>query len=434
MLISEKSINAYRCIHCGSEKSHTRLPSRWKEWPAGEFSCGKCWSSKFSLRAVTLAVSGPATNGDPTEMQAAWKDLRERLTASWAAVGRLANWSMMQLLRADEFRRADQESISDRPDVYLYGLFGKYPDRSDWVGGASLAQAVMRSVEQDWRSDRYSVLWEASRSPRTYRFPSPLPVPAQNWSCELNGHGVATVSMGCPGGRINVRLVNDRTAMYQRDRLRMLASGEVRAGEAAIYAVPSNGPTRGGMTIRARRGRDRMPFRVMVKLIGYFPKRERAEQERSGIMRIQTGAMSLLVAEQEGHTPWRLNGDDVHSRVVGHLAALQRARDDVKQERRLAGGHRERMGRDMTAMCERHQRWRKSTLDRLSAEIANLAERRGVETVEWDDTVRDFLPSFSWYELREVYVRRKLSERGIDLIASGQVVDENPGTAREEEV
>lgn len=417
-----KVLSVYRCTDCGAEKSHTRLPNGWKE-NSGTY-CGKCWSAKFMIRAVTLAVAGPAINGNPTEMEEAWKELRQRLASAWSAAGRLANWSMTQLLRADEFRRADQTKIGKMPLTYLYGLFGKYPDRKDWDGGASIAQAVMRSVEQDWRTDRYAVLWEASRSPRTYRFPAPLPVPAQNWSCEINEQGIAVVSLGCPGGRVNVRLVNDRTAGYQRARLKVIAAGEVKIGEACIYAVPSNSQHwTSGMTIRARRGRDRMPFRVMLKLIGNFPRKDRTDHDMEGVLRVRTGAMSLLVAEQDGYDQWRLNGDDIRSRIVGHMIRLQRGRDDVKLERRFDGGHRERQHADLSAMCDRHGRWTKSVLDQLSSEIANLAERRRVASVEWDDTVREFLPSFPWYAFREVYVRRKLEDRGIDLVASGDVVD-----------
>lgn len=416
-------MKTFKCCCCGSEKLHTRLPIGWKDH-GGEVYCKTDWASRFLTRAVTLAVAGPAEDGNPTEKEAAWKELRERLSRAWSAAGRLANWSVTQLLKNDSFRVADQKKMAKMPITYLYGLFGQYPDRSDWDGGASIAQSVMRSVEQDWRSDRYSVLWEASRSPRTYKFPAPLPVPAQNWSCSINEQGIAVVSLGCPGGRINVRLVNDRTAGYQRARLRMLANGEVRCGEACIYAVPSNSQHwTSGMTIRARRGRDRMPFRVMVKLIGSFPKNAALAGELAGILRVRTGRTSFLIAEQDGHEPWRLNGDDIRLRIVGHMIRLQRGRDDAKKERRYGEEDADFGAMDMSAMCSKHDNWKKSMMDRVSSELANLAQRRRVAVVEWDDTIREFLPKYPWYEFREM-VRRKLDERGILMTNTEESEDE----------
>ena len=277
-----------KCTHCDTvrESKADRLPPKWKRLPGStDPCCAKCWGERYMLRAVTLPIKGPDVDGNPTEMEAAWKSLRERLRTAWGLSTQLANWSVQQLQKADIVRDStmikrdkdaqpilrDGKPIPAIPpipkEIYLYGLFGKYVDRAQWDGAAASAQSLMRTVEACWRESRLDVLWHYNASARTYRWPMPFPVHNDSWSVKRTDAGVWSCSLQLPGGRISLRVRNDRTRGHQFARLKQLADGTAVAGEAAIYArIVQGRDDRNGITLIGPGGKE--TYRVLLKLAG----------------------------------------------------------------------------------------------------------------------------------------------------------------------
>lgn len=428
-----------KCFGCETEtagkptkRGNERLPNGWKEWPEGVGYCGKCWHGRYAVRAVTLAVGGPADGGNPTQAQEAWQELRETLRHSWDASTRLANWSVTQMLTNDRHRQAADAKLQPMPPCYLYGLFGGYAGRGDWDGAAAAAQSLMRSVEANYRARRFAVLWDYSASAQSFRWPVPFPLHEQNWSADVDAHGTCTATLRLPGGPVVVRIGTGGDWRYQRARFAAVAAGAVKRCEAAIYARRVKGNDRRGcVTLRHRDAfGQRVDLRVMLKLVAWFPRQ--AAREMAGVLRVTTGNDALLVAEQDGQPDWRLNADHIRQRVIGHAAYLRRAADDTKYEKRWPAKQREFLNRARDERCRKHADRIGTFIDEATKIVAGLAERRRVAAVEYDDSERGFLPSFPYHRLKEG-LRRKLDDRRIEFTsvsASGEMVDETPGLAR----
>lgn len=385
------------------------------------------------MRAVTIPVQGPDATGNPTEMGEAWKTLREKLRGAWDASTMLANWAVQQLQRLDITRSAGDKKMPAMPkEIYLYGLFGQYANRSAWEGAAASAQSLLRMVEACWREERWETIWLYDRSARTYRWPTPFPIHNANWRLEKSDQGIWTCSLAFPSGRIGIRLRNDRTMHYQRKRLEQLLSGDAVAGEAAIYARPIQGNDRcNGLQIRGPGGRQ--DYRVLLKLAAWFPRPQFGDVKREGTILIHTGNDALLYAEQEGEEPWIYNGDELRRRIIGHRAMLKRHSDDTKEERRFPAEMRKRHNEGMQLRCVKHNNYVASALAEIAAMIAGLARRRRVATIEYDDSERGFIPTMNYSDLKRRIVL-KANEFGIEFkIASGEVVNETPELAREEQ-
>lgn len=423
------------CSACQTERKAKggRLPPRWKRHPETAAPlCPACWSARYYVRAVTVPIQGPDLDGNPTERGEAWRELRERLYAAWDLSTRLANWSVQQLQRLDIVRTAGMERLPPMPDgVYLYGLFGGYADRERWAGAAASAQSLMRTVEASWRASRWDVVWNYAASARTYRWPTPFPVHNRDWSLSRSDAGVWSVSLTLPGGRVVLRIRNDRTLHYQRRRLEQLLGGAAVPGEAALYARTVQGNDRfNGLSIRGPGGRQ--DYRVLLKLAAWFPRPE-AVAGRAGEMLVRTGNDSLLYAEMSDEEPWVYHGDDLRRRVIGYRATLQRWRDDQKAERRFPAAVRRRSGEEQQRRATRHQNYVGTQLAEIAAMVAGLARRRKVATVVYDDSERGYLPDLNYSSLK-TRLENKCHEWGIEFRhASATTVNETPASARGEQ-
>lgn len=418
-----------KCSTCPSErdiKSESRLPPRWKRIPeSNDPCCPLCWDARYFMRAVTVPIQGPDINGNPTEMGEAWKDLRTRLYAAWDASTRLANWSVQQLQRLDVVRTAEMKKIQPMPkDIYLYGLFGAHPDREAWAGAAASAQSVMRTVEANWRSSRFDVLWMYNASARTYRWPTPFPVHNRDWELSRTDQGIWSVSLTLPGGRLNLRIRNDATLRYQRKRMEQLLAGRCGGlGEAALYARVVQGNDRNnGLMITGPGGKQK--YRVMLKLVAWFPRPDPVELGgRQDEMRVSTGNASLLTVEQNDCEPWLYHGDDLRRKIIGYLASLQRHRDDTKAERRFPAHVRRRHLEDQQKAATKHNNRVTTEIQSIAAMVAALAARRKVASILYDDSDRGFIPQMPYFQLKG-RIEQKANELGIQFrVASGATVD-----------
>jgi hypothetical protein len=117
---------------------------------------------------------------------------------------------------------------------------------------------------------------------------------------------------------------------------------------------------------------------------------------------------------------WVLNGDQVRRWTAEHRRKLDRWSDDQKAENRPPKFQARR-----EADAEKYRRRIDSACHEAAAQLTNYAARKRFGTIRYNDTVRDFVVTFSWGRLRHL-VREKADAKGIrfELVdASGSVVE-----------
>lgn len=405
------------CVGCDKRQTSKRLPFGWHTDGGDRPHCKDCWNKAYRPLTVTGVVAGPLTDLPPQEAGELWAELRAAVMDAWGASTRLANWTVTELLRSEPGRahRAKLEKLT----AYLYGLFGGSPLRGEWGGATQSANAVMRWAEAKYRDQRFAVQVTNAASAMTFRWPVPLPVPEQSWSLRTErDHFVLGVPLG--GQKWDLRLRNDPTMGRHRERLGQLLDGRAVPGELRLCGNPA-GDDRNGVRFRRPGGGESRHVRLMARISGWFPKGEPVAGE--GDLLVTTGAASLLSAVVPGDTdPWVVHADHVREWVIASAAMRRRWSDDLKAEGRTPA----RIRRRRADAAERHNgkyaRRLDSACEEISAWVANYAARRKVGRVVYDDAVRDWCPAFAYSRLRES-IRRKVGERGLEFVASGEAVE-----------
>jgi hypothetical protein len=396
------------CDRCGGSraakpgKDNIRLPRGWHRHRDALW-CEPCWKSAFTLRSATFAVAGPA---DGT-----WEEFRAALKECWQASTQLANWAVMTLARRDVTRRPGMDKLPPMPKVELYRL--ARPDGME-VGDAQSRSCLFRAVEAKYRAARYEVVWRCERALPTFRYPVPYPVHNQSWEARLGDDGEALVNLRLGGRRWTLRLRGGAEFRRQFGQHRQLVKGEALAGELAVYQVETTDSAhRPGVASREPGGGRRAVSRVMVKLVGWFPKREARESE--GTLFVRTGPDSLLsyrVDDGDEVAYRHQNSDHLRRWVAEHRRKLDRLNEDRKREKRVSKRTRMRMTEAGEAWSRKYNDRLDSHCHEVSAAIAAFAERRRVARVVLDDTDKSYVASFPWAKLR-LYLKYKLDERRI---------------------
>lgn len=391
------------CAHCHVNRGREdRLPMGWTR-DGTAILCPACWSDRYMMRSITIPVAAP-TSCD-------WRELRPILDGAWAEARRLGNWALRQLALADEALRAPGEkSPGKMPRVYLYGLAGERYDRWDqWRGSKGAALCILRQAESRYRTSRYDV-WRGIASLPSYRDDLPYPLDADQWATTIDDGGALLCTLALPGGRVTLRLKGGPGFRRQRAAVEQAIDGTAHKGEAAIY----------------QRRRASGPSYLAVKLCLWLPRKIAATNgERT--LAVRSDAESMWIAQPSWRDePWRLHGDDIRARIVGHSRWRQRRADDLKHEKRWPEHVRAQMVADGESRLKRHAQRVDSWLHESTAALGGFAARNRVSCVVYDDTNHDWCETVPWSLLRE-RLKYKLHELGIEMeLARVGVTEKTP--------
>ena len=436
----------YTCSACGVERPGraTRrggcaLPSKWKARGNGRL-CGKCWAAAYAVRAAILPAVAVVGGGTAEEFVAAMRDAFRLSTG-------LYNWAVRRLLAEDGHRLPGEKGLPPPPKLEPYRA---YNDAGRPLGEAAAgpASAIFRAAKADYLRCRHAALWAGEQSLPLKRFPAPYPVRAQEVAGKvaLDGQGRPLVTFRLhadgAGPSWTLRLASGREFARQLAMVRQVLSGEAKVGQMDLYTQPCGAGAAGVvLAFRKTSGGQRIPCRLMVKLVGSFPRA--AREAGAEVMLLRTDPEAFLVAEVRGRVerPWILNGDHVANScrmrdwAEAHANWLQRVGEDRKHEKRWPIGQRRQFADAYAKRCEKHRRRVNTWIGQMAAQVAGFARRRNVGEVVYDDGERGFVGSFPWFVFREALSRR-LEADGIRLThsASGQAAAECQAPARDSEV
>lgn len=395
---------------CGKEqktksgKSGPKCPKGWKHYPEGTYTCGACWGKKYHMAAVTFPIA-----------HCDWDAVRPAFAECSAAVRELSNWAIRKLFANDAVRSADDVKIPAMPPIYLYGLAPECPAWSHLRG--KVGADVLSAVERCYRSERYETVWTGERSLRSYRYPQGVPIDGEGVRVRIDERIVVNVLIG-QHGRHDLTLAGGPQMKRQRGMLEHLAETPDLLTQAVLMEDRSTvGDHRPTNESRENSGGVRIQKRLKIKLVGWFPVRERGESTNT--LSVRSDADSLLVAlDHDGERIWTYNGDHakrIADRHAAHLRNLDRLADDRKSEKRRP----KREGRGFVAMLGDKSHTDRSRLKSLcheaSASVVNFAVRRRCSTIRLDLSDRQFAFSFPWSML-ETMISQKCRSNGIELV------------------
>ena len=396
------------CAGCGvtrerlvTGRGEARVPAGWKRL-LGRLWCPACKRQRFVRRAVTLPVSGPA--------DATWAELRDALHTAFGETTRCANWLVTQFYARDRQREPHDARLPAMRRVYLYPEARRlFP---------SLASQTLASLEQQvlarYRAGRLALVWRHAVSLTTYRYPTPLPLPARMWTLDCREQRWH-LSVRIGDRRWSLRLRQGAGMRRQIAMLRQIADGEIEAGEATLYEIHAH---RGDH--RTESASDR---RLMVKIAVWLahPARDDEDEGEVTVSRsssttaasdrlvVRTAADAFLVAQfanpanaADGttvgnDTSWTLHGDQVRRWIMQAARRRERLQQDLLRLQPaargrftdgLADGERLRAAR----LHRRLHDWTHQS----TAQLIAWARQQHVRTIVWDDTERGYLPAFPW--------------------------------------
>jgi hypothetical protein len=394
----ETPLIAVNCADCAisraikaTRKGQPRTPTGWKKLDDAVY-CPQCWRKKYVLRTIAIPVASP--------LDCSWDELRSILRTMWRQTTAASNWMMTELYARD-LRRGSEEKMPPMARVYLYpevrGRFPTLPSRT--------VCSLEQSVQRKYRALRYEVVWTATASLPTHRYPTPFPVESKGWHASIEAEQII-VSLRIGDVRHRLRLKRGPQFRRQMEAFRQIADGKAVAGELAIYD---------------RHG-------VMVKMAAWLPRKDE-KNPRAGILAVRTDRNCLLVAgNAKDERVWRYNGDHLRRWAAEHRTQLRRWSEDQKYEQRPLSAFASRREAAVRKFRDRMH----SATHEIAAQLAGYAARRHFAQVLYDDSERSYLDgSFPWYRLRSL-IAEKLDERGIALETVTQKEPEAPEPSVEE--
>lgn len=372
------------------------MPRGWKRLGSDYYS-PEAWKDRYCIRAIVVPIASPVMIGQGSREE--WDTLNDQLSDAWQRSTEAANWGLRKLLANDVTRQPGDTKCPPMPKIYLYG-------ERDWSGWSQSAAAVLRTVEQTYRSQRYEIVWRGSRSLPNVRYPYPFPVHNAAWKLEEHEDGGVVFTATLPSGRRSVRLRGGAQYRRQLAGLRHLIEHPELRGEASIY----------------RRGKD-----VVVKVVGWFPRK--TDQQASGTLYLRTGVTEFLVGLNEKDERLLIfNGDRARRWMARHAEMLQRWREDMKFERRRPKREARKHAEDMQAACRKMNNRLSSFIDETAAQCVNHARRRRLARIVLDDSERSYFRDFQWHRLG-LLLEQKANAAGIDFERSSAA--ENSVTSRD---
>lgn len=336
----------------------------------------------------------------------------------------MANWALDRLIENDVRRDPDAEKMPAMPKVYLYGLAkDDYPRWGTLPAAASLA--VLRRVEQDWRSDRYQVLWTSERARRVYQYAQPFSTGdfKINTVTHENEQRIAVQAKIGPS-RQTLILSREKGFRRQRQALQNVIHGPLgkdACTELTLYRRKANT----GDHRESASGEDQTRWRIFAKICVLVPRSKR--KMASGTLIVKTHKDSLIEAlDTKGERIWWYHGDharQIVSKHEAHLSRLQRLADDRKHEKRKPKRRGEGFREMLRSVSRKDTRRIQQIADEVAASVVAFAFRRKYAEIEYDDSERSFAHNFRWHMLREK-IKSKSRMSGLEFIErSGDETD-----------
>jgi hypothetical protein len=404
------------CTRCQLEREakptpngKPRTPNGWKK-TTDQVLCPTCLRDCFGLRVVVLPLSGP--------VGCTWDELREKLDRSWAQSTGLANWVTTELAKADVVRLPDAEQLESFPPVELY-----HAARQRFPGMPSKSVAtVIHTAQGRYLKNRLAVVWRSEASLQRFRYPVAFPVNNQGWSAYFGKAGEPLVDLNLDGERVILRLQSGIRFRRQLAAFSKLANGAAIKGEFSIYRQRASASDHRACTEdRKPGGGNRVLYRVMVKMSGWWPKAQPLSAKK-GILKVRTAAESFLVATAENRLPWVLNADHIRKWAALHRRRIDRLAQDRKHEKRWPKRMRNGMASFADTIVEKHRRRMNTFCHQASASLAAYAKRLGVEEVHFDSKDRSYVAEFPYFRFQEM-LGQKLEQWGIRLTREGSASD-----------
>lgn len=375
------------CLRCQGQKSirsKTRLPHGWKR--LGGPLCVACLRSAYVQRSVVIPVSYPLDGRT-------WVEFGHTLKTQWAEATRGANWLLTTLYTRDVRRAADDTTLREMPSGYLYPELRTVCPQIAPINLTTL----IRSMEKTYRQQRYELLWTGQRSLATIRYPAPIPLHQQGWQLaqQEDGAWVVRVRLGPDGEWWRLRLTGGPAFHRQLGQLRQLASGIALPGAGAIYRqVRRLADHRSGSEDRGQR------TRVLVKLVGWFPKRDLAS-DVTGTLAIATESSDLMAGRIHARGEvFRFHGDYLRRAIGQYETERHRIAADLGVLRRWIPAERAALTQRMDAIAARQRRRGRTWHQQIGAAIVRVARREHVRTVQYADEEDGFCYPFPWTQLR----------------------------------
>lgn len=404
------------CTTCTKhvETKGDRIPKGWHRH--GGVYCATCWHSRYVLRAISLPVVRPLGEG------IGWPELRVALTEAWSHTTAAVNWMTSELFAADTKREPCHEKLAKQPKTYLYPRTReRFPELPSQV-----CAALENSTKNRYSKKRYQVLWTCEQSLPNARYPQPAISPNQAWKPSYqpagkdgNGDKVPCVSVPLLNGqRFLLQLRGGREFFRQLAAFKQLIDGVAIKGELAIIRQRVGNDNRNGVSSRDGGGQ-KFQSRVMVKMVGWFPRQ--AAKERSGTLFVRTDSDCFAVAIDEKGGKLRIwNADHVRRWINEHQRRLNRLSDDQKAEQRPTASFQSRRESHVDKFRRRIESFTKETV----AQICGVAERMKFASIRFDDSDHTYFGRFDWSGFR-TRLGVKCNELGITLeLASGGVAVE----------
>ena len=364
-------------------------------------------------------------------MESDGKTCGKALSDAWADSTACANWLSGEYYSQDVRRAAGDEKMPAMPDVYLYPEAAKrFPGMS-----SNAVAGMCQVVGRKYRAKRYDIVWTSSATNSNHRYPYPAAFPGQAWAPSYapagkdGGDLVPVVSVPLRRGqRFLLQLRGGADFARQLRDFKLLATGEAVRGEVVLYRQRVGGnEKRNGVSDRDSGGQKAV-YRVMCKMVGWFPRTVRTD--KSGILRVKTDADAMLLAiNEKDEKLWWLNADHLRRWQLEHKRRLHRWAEDSKLEARPDVAFQSLRER----VCNKHHNRVDSFIKMAVAQVCGVAERRKFQELHYDDSERRYLPEFAWAAL-ETRMANKCNGLGLTYIhvASGDVASPSGDSARME--
>ena len=395
-----------QCCNCKKtmETKTDRVPRGWKRHNDYVY-CRNCWCDKYCLRAITMPVRSPL--GDDI----GWPELRNALAVVWGQTTACVNWMMSQLYARDSQRMPGQKKLGKMDMCYLYpearAMFPELP--------STTVASIEQAVKGKYIKKRYEVIWTGEASLPSARYPQPFVQHNRAWKAIMlpagkeGGDLVPCISVPLIGAqRWTIRLAGGREFRRQIVDFRRFVDGDAVPGEIAILRrrVGGNGTDHGNGVTARDGGGQRIHTRVMVKMVGWFPK---TEKRIGGALILKTEPDSFLMAVDEKANKIRQwHCKHVWRWASEHTIRLQEWSDDQKCEQRPVASYQSRREAAVLKYRNRITSFQKET----AAQIAGVCRRMRFASVMYDDSCREYLIKFDWSGF-ETILKNKLNEHNI---------------------
>jgi hypothetical protein len=308
--------------------------------------------------------------------------------------------------------------MAPMPRVYLYpGAREIAPELAP-----QSVVAVLHAVERRYKSVRFDVLWLRKSSLPVFRWPAPLPIHNQSWSCVEGNGGRACISCRIGDKRWTLAL-STGSHRRQLNLWRSILSGQAIAGELALIGQEvTKSDHRQNGEARDPGGGRKKTIRIMAKMVAWFPKRINNDP-KDGVLYIdtcpeyfwkyRTGTIKAEPKVLHSEHMKRLCAEAKKRRII-HDHHVQAMSDDMKYEKRWPTAVRRRFRERQDQWVIKSRNRINTFIHEVTAMISNFAERQRVAVIMYNDSDRSYLEGFPWHQVKTV-LEYKLSERGIKL-------------------